>query len=278
MRKILIVAAICLAAGAGIAYAGRQRLSQFASDITKPAVPPAIPASEFATSTAAVGKANVNSRTANVNVGKAVLANKPANVNVNASQSTAGDFNLAVPFTTQAPFANWVDPYEDACEEASSAMVAYFYDGKKFASPAAADAELKRVFAWEEQAYGSNKDTTAEQTARILRELYGFKKVRVLADPTAETIRVELRAGHPVIVPAYGKALNNPNFKNGGPTYHMLVVKGYIGDKIFVTNDPGTRKGADYVYQTSVIMNAMHDWNGGDVSHGSKVAIVAYPN
>ena len=56
----------------------------------------------------------------------------------------------------------------------------------------------------------------------------------------------------------------------------MLVLTGYNSTE-FVTNDVGTRNGEDFVYGKEVIMQAMHDWNGGDVDDGEKRAIVVYP-
>jgi uncharacterized protein YvpB len=186
--------------------------------------------------------------------------------------------NLAVPFTPQAPHADWDQPYQDGCEETSAAMVHYYYSKQKFASPDAADEELKKLFAWEDKTFGFNKDTTALQTAQLLKEYYGYARVEVREVKSSADIKKELAAGRPVIVPAYGKALKNPNFKNGGPVYHMLVIKGFIGDDTFITNDPGTRKGADYVYSAATVFSAIHDWNGGNVPEGSKVMIIVYPN
>ena len=82
-----------------------------------------------------------------------------------------------------------------------------------------------------------------------------------------------LANGSPIIVPAAGRELANPNFTGAGPLYHMLVVRGYT-DSTFVTNDPGTRNGNGYVYKQKIIMDAMGDWNGGDPANGAKVVIV----
>jgi hypothetical protein len=186
------------------------------------------------------------------------------------------EFNLAVPFTPQAPHANWDQPYQDACEEASALMVHFFYGNRTFTPDIADDAILAAV-AWEDQRFGSNKDTTAEQTAVMLRELYGYKNVDVVYDITADDIKRTIAAGFPVILPVYGRALGNQYFTPPGPEYHMLVVKGYTRDK-FITNDPGTRRGADFLYPYETLLSAVHDWNGGDVLRGRKVMIVVRPN
>jgi len=53
----------------------------------------------------------------------------------------------------------------------------------------------------------------------------------------------------------------NPYFSGEGPWYHMLVLTGY-GWWDFITNDPGTRRGAGYEYRFSTLLNAIHDWTG----------------
>ncbi|KKR45570.1 MAG: hypothetical protein UT82_C0026G0013, partial [Parcubacteria group bacterium GW2011_GWB1_40_14] len=91
---------------------------------------------------------------------------------------------------------------------------------------------------------------------------------------TVDTIKRELAAGNPIIVPAAGRELGNPYFTSPGPLYHMLVIRGYTSDDKFITNDPGTRRGEEYTYKFDILMNAIHDWNGGDVINGKKVIIV----
>ena len=54
----------------------------------------------------------------------------------------------------------------------------------------------------------------------------------------------------------------------------MLVIKGYTKDGRFITNDPGTRRGANYLYDPNIVLNAIHYWNGGDVKNGKKAVIV----
>jgi hypothetical protein len=206
-------------------------------------------------------------------------------INVNATNANAEpqpepvlpeSFNLQVPFTTQAPYANWDLPYQETCEEASALTVHYYYSGKTFTKDIA-DKEILALVEWEKGYFGDYKDTTAEQTAQFIRAYWGYKRVDVEYNPTIEQIKRHVFAGRPVIVPAAGKQLGNPNFRNGGPLYHMFVVRGWA-DGQFITNDVGTRKGENYRYDDDVVMNAMHDWNGGDVENGKKAIIVVYPN
>jgi len=182
--------------------------------------------------------------------------------------------NLAVPFTSQAPQKNWDEIHEEFCEEASVLMASHYILNKPIPNPEYAEAELFKIKAWEEQTFGYYKDTTAEETARILREYFGLPKVSVIQNPTITLIKQALAEKKLVLLPSAGRMLPNPNFKQPGPLYHMLVVKGYKTDGTIITNDPGTRNGADFIYEPDALLNAVHDWNGGDVEHGNKVMIV----
>ncbi len=191
-------------------------------------------------------------------------------------QKLPESINLAVPFTPQAPNADWNQPYQDACEEASMAMVHYFYSKKVF-TPANADREILNMVAFEEEKFGYGYDITAEEAAKVAKNFYGYERVEVIYEPTVDAIKSFLAKGFPVVAPIYGRALGNPYFTPPGPTYHMLTIKGYTKGG-FITNDPGTRRGADYVYSFDILMNAIHDYNGGDVEHGRSAIIIIYPN
>ena len=134
---------------------------------------------------------------------------------------------------------------------------------------------IQKVVAWEKNKFGFFEDTTVEETVQILKEYFGLTGVKAVYDITIDDIKKELAAGRPVIVPAAGKLLFNPNFRGGGPPYHMLVIKGYTKNGYFITNDPGTKRGADYIYKIDVLYKAIHDWvPGGNVLDGRKAMIV----
>lgn len=191
---------------------------------------------------------------------------------VETSAGKPAEINLAVPFTSQAPFTNWDLPYKESCEEASVLMLDYFYRGASLNS-ALANQEILKLVDWQKIKFGAYEDTDAAQTAQILREYFGYKNVRVSYDISIEDIKKELALGRPVIVPAAGQLLPNPFFRQPGPLYHMLVIKGYKDGK-FITNDPGTRRGADFIYSYEGLYNAIHDWNAGNVYAGRKAMIV----
>lgn len=182
-------------------------------------------------------------------------------------------FNLKVPFVPQAPLKIWDEIHEDTCEEASFIMLKAYVDDESLTDVNEMDRRLLAAVEWQNETYGDFKSSSAARTAEIMREHLGMKNVRVLPVTDILDVKRQIAAGHPVILPAAGKLLFNPNFKNGGPLYHMLVAKGYTTSTV-ITNDPGTRLGADYAYADEVLWNALHDWNGGDVESGDKVMIV----
>ncbi len=217
----------------------------------------------------------VNRRHENANTSNANVA---FNQNANAEVSVPDEINLDVPFTTQSPFAEWTEQDNESCEEAAALIVHYYWQNKTFTQDIA-KAEIQTVVDFENETLGFYKDTTAEETARVIRELWGYRRVDVVYDITIEDIKEEVAQGRPVIVPSAGRLLHNPNFKQPGPPYHMLVVRGWTEDMI-ITNDPGTRKGENYQYTPDVLYNAIHDWNGSydSIEQGRKAMIVVWPN
>ncbi len=199
-----------------------------------------------------------------------------ANAVANQAAVVPVQINLSVPFVPQAPYGIWDYAHDEFCEEASALMGAAYVSGDvSVARIDIAEQRLQAVRDWEMKTFGYFEDTTAAQTARILREYLGVTQVRVIADPTVGNLKAYLAEGKIVLVPAAGVLLHNPHFRAPGPVYHMLVLKGYTKDGQFITNDPGTKYGANYLYPFSTLMNAMHDWNNGaDITQGAKVVIV----
>lgn len=232
------------------ALANRTNIRDFVFEYQKTSLPDAIP---------------VTSRT--------ITHDRKQVYKMSKDESLPDSINLAVPFTSQAPHANWDLPYQEACEEASLLMVARYKKGEPIISPEDADQEIWKLIDFQNELFGDYKDTTAEQTAEIARKYYDFKNTEVVYDFTVEGIKRELAQGNPVIVPAAGRQLGNPYFRRPGPLYHMLVIRGYTKDK-FITNDPGTKRGRKFVYKYNDLFNAVHDWNGGEVGDGRKVMIV----
>jgi len=176
---------------------------------------------------------------------------------------------LNVPFMVQAPGANWDAVHEEACEEASLIMLYYYIKNTAIGEPNKA---LDEVLEYENQ-HEYPISITLSQLNEIARNLYGLTNGRVEKNISIDNIKKELSTGKPVIVGAAGKILPNPNFRNGGPNYHMLVIIGY-DEKGFITNDPGTRKGKDFRYSFENLMDSIHDWNAQDILKGEKNYLV----
>lgn len=182
--------------------------------------------------------------------------------------------NIRVPFVVQAPFGNWDAEHQEACEEASILMVLGAFGSRDIPPSPAMQDSLLQVLLRRAEELGFPVDLTAEQAALLLRDADPSLTVRLLLRPTADDLKQLLDAGSLIIVPAAGRLLHNPYFRRPGPQYHMLVLRGYTVDGMAITNDPGTKHGASFVYPWATLLHANHDWNGGNVEGGERVVLV----
>ena len=207
---------------------------------------------------------------------------------VAATSTKFAGINLAVPFSSQAPYGDWSLPYEQACEETSALLVDRFYKNEPLTPEIARD-EILKIVDWENKNFGFYEHTTASETAEMIKGYFGYKRVDVEYDISIADIEAQIVAGRPVIAPFDGRELNNPYFHQPGPIYHMLVIKGITKDGKFITDDVGTKRGENYVYDAGVLYNAIHDApaGGGNLTNielqkniptGRKAMIVVYPN
>ena len=184
-----------------------------------------------------------------------------------------------VPFTPQAPTANWDELHNEACEEASAIMAhAYFSSSTETTlSPKSVEEELSKLTAWEDKLLGYHLDTTSAETARMMEQAYGLK-TKLLENFTEKDVKEALAAGKLVAISENGRLLGNPNYKTPGPIHHMLLLKGYDKNGDFITNDSGTKKGLNYPYAFDVIFAATADWDHaqGSVDTSKKLAIVIW--
>ena len=183
-------------------------------------------------------------------------------------------YDLKVPFVSQAPYANWDELHNEACEEEAIILV-HFYKKRAALSKETAENEIQKMVSYEIKNYGSHKDLTAQETAKLAKDFYGYKNVKIKYDFSWDDVKREIASGNPIIVPTAGRLLGNPNFRRPGPVYHMLVLRGYTKD-IVITNDIGTRKGERYQYSYKTLDRAIHDWTGNPdtISQGRRAMIV----
>lgn len=168
----------------------------------------------------------------------------------------ATDLNWPVPFAMQAPFSNWDMPYQEMCEEASLILAAKYFKNEPI-SKQIMDDELTKLREWEETTLGFYTDSTAEEVKFMGEETLGLE-IEVSENVTVENIKTQLNNGYLVLAPTAGRELHNPFFKQPGPLYHMLVIRGY-NDKNFIVNDVGIGKGEAYQYPFHIVLNAVHD-------------------
>ncbi len=168
---------------------------------------------------------------------------------------------LPVPFTPQAPTANWDILHNEDCEEAGSIMANAYFNGPHDAKLDAAYVEnlLTKITDWEMNVFGYNLNITSEETIKMITANFNLQ-AKMLNNFTEDDIKKELAQNHLILLPANGQLLGNPNYKQPGPKYHMLVIRGYTSSSI-ITNDPGTRNGLNYYYSFDTLYNANGNWN-----------------
>ena len=175
---------------------------------------------------------------------------------VAAPETIPNKYLISVPFQPQAPFGDWSEPYESACEEASITMVEHYLN-KTNLSRDQMKREIDAAVAWQIQNWGGHNDLNATQTLKLANDYFKLNG-KIISSPTTSDLKKLLAKGEPVIVPTAGRKLGNPNFTGVGPEYHMLVLVGYDDTQgIFITNDPGTRKGERYIYKYDTIIHSI---------------------
>lgn len=186
------------------------------------------------------------------------------------SEDLPAEINLPVPFTSQAPEKNWDQPWQDACEEAAILMFDAYYKEYNL-SPLFARDEIIKMVDWEEK-MGWGLSIEIEKVQELTEYYSNNLKTKIIENPTVEQIKKIIAGGNIILVVADGKVLPNPHYRNGGPEYHALIIRGYT-DKTFITNDPGTQFGENFEYKYDDLMGAIHDWNEGNVKNGRKVVM-----
>lgn len=195
-----------------------------------------------------------------------------------SSSSQLSKVALSVPFTIQAPDGQWVQPWEDGCEEAALLMADAYVQGNRAATLPVTETKekIKQMVDWQIAQWGGHKDIGVDEIAKLAQQYLGYSasQTRVVHNATLEDIRNELRSGNPVIVPAAGRLLGNPYFTPPGPIYHVFVLTGFDGDN-FIANENGTRQGNGYIYSSTVLTQALHNHQeAADITTGDMAYLV----
>lgn len=176
------------------------------------------------------------------------------------------DFIFPVPFTSQAPLAEWSDErQQDGCEEASAAMAMAGINKVASRTKKAWRTEILAISDFEKKQYGEYRDISLiDIKAWIFKGYYDYDRVAVKTVKSSSEILKELEKGNLVLAPMNGRLLKNPYFTAPGPERHMILIKGYdYKAKQFITNDPGTRRGENYRYPEKTIFNALRAYTTG---------------
>ncbi|HYV33309.1 MAG TPA: C39 family peptidase [Candidatus Limnocylindria bacterium] len=181
---------------------------------------------------------------------------------------------LAVPFSPQAPTNNW--SRNEDCEETSITMAnAYLTHNFQDKLPAAATQEaINNLKKWEGKNLGYNANTGADATTKMAEGAFGLK-IRQITNFTENDLKAALMNNQPILLPINAKLLGSKQYTNDGPTYHMIVLRGFKGD-IFIVNDPGTNNGDGNEYSFAVLKKAASDWeqNTKSIDNSKKIALV----
>ena len=140
-------------------------------------------------------------------------------------------------------------------------MVSAYFSGDRRTKIPATEVEnqLTTLTQWEQERFGYYLDTTVKETAEMIRSVYNLK-TSIVSNYTEKDIKDALNANKLVILPVNGRKIGNPYYKQPGPIYHMLVVRGYTATQL-ITNDPGTKNGESYKYSFTTLKNAPADWD-----------------
>lgn len=166
-------------------------------------------------------------------------------------------------FFSQAPYGNWNEPYQDACEEASL-LIWYYYIKWLNKSKTEYNKDLLDMVDLEKKTLWYFESTTITEMKQIINIRDPTIKAKIIEHPTIRDIEKEISQNNAVIAPFYGKWINNPHYSLEGPEYHFMVIKWYDQTN-FITHDVWTSKWKNREYTKSTIMDNIHDRNRIDV-------------
>ena len=192
----------------------------------------------------------------------------------NHTQAEPQTFSLPVPYTTQAPSGDWFG--NEDCEEASVTMANAYLTGNTSTVLPVADASkaINDLVSWEQQNFGYNANTGAEQTAKFAQSVDKLH-TEIVDNYTEDQLKQALLNHKVILLMLNAEGLHNPNYGNNAPTYHVVVIYGYDGDA-FIIHDPGTETGQSNKYTFTQLQASGADWNNttNKINPTRKVALL----
>lgn len=178
---------------------------------------------------------------------------------------------LNVPYVMQAPFGNWNDRRQQyGCEEAAIVMaMAWVRSATNSPTDTIFKEEALRdiinMSEYERVIYGFYEDTNAQDTARLIKEVYQHQNVEVKENISSESIKQELANNRVVIFPLNTR-LTGMSVYNNGPIRHTIVAVGYDdkNDEIIV-HDPIFRNGEYLWIPSKNLDKALWNYSSGNL-------------
>jgi hypothetical protein len=177
---------------------------------------------------------------------------------------------LNVPYVMQAPLGDWSDRRQQyGCEEAAIVM-AMAWVREAVNSPTdvifkdEAVRDIVNMSEYERVIYGFYEDTSAQDTARLMREFYLYPDVEVKENISTEDIKMELSKNRVVLLPLNTRLTGLSVYRNG-PIRHMVIAVGYDdkNDEIIV-HDPIFRNGEYFWMPASSLSAALWNYSSGN--------------
>ncbi|HEX3099740.1 MAG TPA: C39 family peptidase [Patescibacteria group bacterium] len=147
---------------------------------------------------------------------------------------------LNVQYVSQVPLGHWSDPRQsDGCEEAAMIMaMAWVWNGTSAIPGEEAERSIINISEYERAILGFYQDTSAQDTAQVMRDYYQYKDIIVKENISVEDVKQELASNRVVILP-FDPRLTGLAMYRGGPTRHTIVVVGYDdASNQLIINDP----------------------------------------
>ncbi|MBU1164455.1 C39 family peptidase [Patescibacteria group bacterium] len=186
------------------------------------------------------------------------------NIIITAEKKLPSYVRHDVPFTAQAPFGDWNDVKQDyGCEEASIFMAIKWIEDKPFTKEEARDAIIDMA-EFQLENYNHHHDTSIADTLKLLNDYYKYTNAFAQYSIGIDDIRNELANGSVVVIPIYGRFVDNPFYSDPAPTYHQVLVVGYDNNtQELIVHDPGTSRGKNFRYTYEEITNSLIDYETG---------------
>ncbi len=129
-----------------------------------------------------------------------------------------------------------------------------------------------------EKEFSFSKDESLDKILAVINAADLGWTGKIVENPTVEDLKAELDTKRPIVVPVYAPLLHNPFYGPEGPDYHVLLLVGFDDAKQeFLVNDPGTRNGKNLRFSYETLLNAIHDYNPGNLPQGRKAVLFTVP-